>query len=114
MNQDVSNYIEKLPPWQVDVCEKLRSTIVEVLPDVEERLQYGKPHYLKNGHYTAVIHAAKDKVSFMLFNAGNIPEIKGFLKSMSSPDRKTVTIIEGQEPEYGLIAELLERAASSL
>lgn len=114
MNQDVTNYIEKLQPWQNEVCEKLRSTVFEVLPDVEERLQYGKPHYLQNGHYAAVMHAAKDKVSFMLFNAAEIPEIKGFLKSMSSPDRKTVTILEGESPDYGLIAELLERAAGSL
>ena len=114
MNQDVTNYIEKLPAWQTEVCEKLRSTILEVIPEVEERLQYGKPHYLKNGHYAAVMHAAKDKISFMLFNALDIPEIPGVMKAMSSPERKTFTILEGQDPDYGLIAEMLERASASL
>ena len=97
MNQEVTQYIQKLQNWQVEVCESLRKMVYETIPDIEERLQYGKPHYLKDGHYACVIHAAKDKVSFMIFNAGELKEIKGFFKSMSSPDRKAVTLKEGQE-----------------
>lgn len=77
MNQEVTDYIKKNKPWQVEVCESLRKMIHKTIPDVEERLQYGKPHYLKDGHYAAVIHVAKDKISFMIFNASKIEEIKG-------------------------------------
>ena len=47
MNEEVTQYIQKLPAWQVEVCEALRNLIQETIPTVEERLQYGKPHYLK-------------------------------------------------------------------
>ena len=114
MNQEVTQYIQKLQNWQVEVCESLRKMVYETIPDIEERLQYGKPHYLKDGHYACVIHAAKDKVSFMIFNAGELKEIKGFFKSMSSPDRKAVTLKEGQEVDYKLLSGLLKQAAGSL
>lgn len=114
MNQDVTNYIQKLQPWQITVCENLRKMIYETIPDIQERLQYGKPHYLKNGHYACVVTAAKDKVSFMLFNALEIAEIKGFLKAASSPERKTVTITEGTEVDYAHLSTLLTQTSATL
>ena len=114
MNKEVTDYIQKLPKWQVEVCGSLRKMIHKTIPGVEESLQYGKPHYLKDGHYAAVVHAAKDKVSFMIFNAGKLEEIKGFFKSMSDPNRKTATITEGQEVDYTLLAKLLKKASASL
>ncbi|RPD41725.1 DUF1801 domain-containing protein [Chitinophaga barathri] len=114
MNQEVTAYIEKLQPWQVEVSETLRKMILKTIPGAEERLQYGKPHYLKNGHYAAVIHVAKDKVSFMLFNATELPEVKGFLKSMSAPDRKTATITEGQKVDYKQLGDWLKKTSAAL
>ncbi len=114
MNQEVTAYIQKLPKWQADAAETLRKTVHKTIPGVEERLQYGKPHYLKNGHYAAVISAAKDKLSFMIFNATELPEIKGYFKSMSGPERKTATILEGQKIDYKQLADLLKTASDGL
>ena len=114
MNEEVTQYIEKQKPWQVKICTTLRKMAQETIEDVEERLQYGKPHYLKDGHYAAVIHVAKDKVSFMLFNASEIQEEPGFLRSMGNGDRKTIDFLEGQEPDISKISKLLEQASSSL
>lgn len=114
MNEEVTQYINKTQPWQVEVCNTLRNIIIETIPSVEERLQYGKPHYLKNGSYAAVIHASKDKVSFMLFNAADIPEEKGFLRSMGNGDRKVVDITEGQQVDYQRIAEITRQTSSKI
>lgn len=114
MNKEVTEYIQKSHPWQQDICESLRKTILEVIPDVEERLQYGKPHYLKNGHYAAVIHIAKDKIAFMVFNAAEIAEIKGTLRSMGKGERKVVDITEGQVVDYGMLADILRQTSSTL
>jgi hypothetical protein len=114
MNQDVTEYIQKTQPWQAAVCEALRKTITDILPSVEERLQYGKPHYLQNGSYAAVIHVSKDKVSFMLFNATDIPEIKGFLRSMGGGERKVIDIKEGQQVDYQQIADLIRQTITKL
>jgi hypothetical protein len=114
MSDDVTQYINKAQPWQIDVCEKLRAMVGQTIPDVEERLQYGKPHYLKNGHYAAVIAVAKDKVSFMVFNATDIPEVKGLLRALGNGERKAVDIREGQTVDYGALASILEETATAL
>jgi hypothetical protein len=114
MNPTVNTYFEKLQPWQTEVCNELRKVAFSVIPDVEERLQYGKPHYLKNGHYAAVIHAAKDKISFMLFNAGALPDVKGFFQSTTSPDRKIATIKESMAVDYQQLKQWLKETSKSL
>jgi hypothetical protein len=111
MNEEVTQYIQKTQPWQMEVCNTLRHLILTNVPDAEERLQYGKPHYLKNGSYLAVIHASKDKVSFMLFNAAKIPEVKGFLRSMGNGDRKTVDILDGQPVDYEQLTNLVREVS---
>lgn len=119
MNQEVTQYIENLSKksnqgWQVNVCETLRRMVYETIPSVEERIQYGKPHYLKNGKYASVIHAGKDKVSFMIFHAEGLEEIKGFLRSMGKGERKTADIKEGQEVDYARLSKLLQEASAGL
>jgi hypothetical protein len=114
VSDDVTQYINKAQPWQTDVCEKLRAMVRRIIPDVEEQLQYGKPHYMKNGQYAAVIAVAKDKVSFMVFNATDVPEVKGFLRALGNGERKAVDIREGQTVDYGALASILEETATAL
>lgn len=114
MDAAVSTYVEKLSSWQIKVCNELRKITFVVIPDAEERLQYGKPHYLKNGHYAALISAAKDKISFMLFNATELPEVKGYFQSTTAPDRKTATIKEGTEVDYQQLKKWLQQTSKSL
>lgn len=114
MNDEVTTYINKAQPWQIDVCEKLRAMVGQTIADVEERLQYGKPHYLKNGQYAAVIAVAKDKVSFMVFNATDVAEVKGFLRPLGNGERKAVDIRQGQDVDYDAVASILEKTATAL
>ena len=95
MSDDVTEYINKTAPWQIDVCEKLRAMVHETIPTTEERLQYGRPHFL-NGEFAAVIAVSKDKVSFMMFNATDIPVAKGFIRALGKGERKAVDIEEGR------------------
>lgn len=114
MNPAVTEYIAQLPAWQIEICDKLRADIFAVIPDVEERIQYGKPHYLKNGHYACVIQASKAKVAFTIFNALDLPEQKGFFESTTAPERKTATITEGKSVDYPALQELLKQASATL
>ncbi|GAA4263959.1 DUF1801 domain-containing protein [Dactylosporangium darangshiense] len=114
MSDDVAQYINQAQPWQIDVCEKLRALVGQIIPDVEERMQYGKPHYLKNGHHAAAIAVAKDKVSFLVFNATDIPEVKGLLRALGNGERKAVDIREGQDVDYDALASVLEKTATAL
>ena len=119
MNQEVTDFIQALnqkpnQEWQVAVCEQLRKVIFEALPTVEERIQYGKPHFLLNGKYACVIHPFKDTVAGMIFNATHLEAPQGFFEKTDKPERKTIKIKKDQKVDYALFGSLLKQAASSL
>lgn len=46
MNQEVIDFIEALKePWQVELSTNLREVVHQAIPDVQERIQYKKPHF---------------------------------------------------------------------
>lgn len=113
MNQAVTDYIEKGKlEWQVEVCNQICQLIHQVVPEVEERIQYGKPHFLKNGKYAAVLGTAKEWVSFTIFNAKELQPPDGLFESSEDGDRKTIKIRKGQEIDYTLLTALMQQATN--
>ncbi len=114
MNQQVTDYIQNIKQeWQAEVSTQLRQIVQQSVPEVEERIQYGKPHFLKNGKYAAVLGTAKEWVSFTIFNARALEAPEGLFEP-GDPDRKTIKIRKGQTVDYALLGQLLQQAASSL
>jgi hypothetical protein len=114
MNQQVTDYIQNIKlPWQADICNQLRQIARQAIPDVEERIQYGKPHFLKKGKYAAVLGTAKGWVSFTIFNAKSVKAPDGLFEA-GDPDRKTIKIREGQAVDYALLEKLLTQAANTI
>jgi hypothetical protein len=118
MNQDVTDYIAKLndkpaQQWQVGVCTQLRELVLHTLKDVEERLQWGKPHYLKNGKYAAVISTAKGGVTFFVFNAKGLKAPEGlFDPAEEGADKRTLKVLRAeQKVDYKKLAKALAQAA---
>jgi hypothetical protein len=118
MNQQVTEHINALnskpkQAWQAEVCNQIRQIINQSIPEVEERLQYGKPHFLKNGKYACVLGTAKDWVSFTIFNAQTLETPEGLFETSDNGDRKTIKIREGQAIDYELLTQLVQQAANS-
>jgi hypothetical protein len=114
MTAEVTDYIKNLKlDWQLPICEQLRQIVHQSIPDVMERLQYGKPHFLKDGNYACVFGTAKGWVSFTIFNATDIDGPAGFFED-GPPERKTVKIKAGQTVDYEMLGDLLRQAASGL
>lgn len=45
-NVEVTAFIEQIQiPWQVEVAGQLRQLVHDTIPDVQERVQYKKPHF---------------------------------------------------------------------
>jgi hypothetical protein len=115
MNQQVTDYIQNLKlDWQAEICNRLRQVVYKSIPEVEERLQYGKPHYLKSGKYAAVLGTAKGWVSFTIFNAQSLETPDGLFEASENGDRKTIKIRDGQAVDYELLGKLLQQAASQI
>jgi len=112
MSAEVTAFIDGLgATWQVEVSKKLRDLVKETIPSVEERIQYKKPHFLKNGHYAAVISPSKDAIAFMIMNTAGMEFPKGF---EGPPERRWIKIKEGVTPDYAQLASLLAQASQSL
>lgn len=83
----------------------------ENIPDIEEKIQYKKPHFLKNGHYAAVISPSKDAIAFMIMNTEKIE----FPKEFSGPkERKWIKITEGQTVDFEMLKSFLLEATKDL
>jgi hypothetical protein len=113
MNQEVTEFIAALPePWQQELSSKLRDVVLQAIPGAQERIQYKKPHFLKNGKYAAVISTSKDAVSFTIFNtaAMKLPETM-----FDGPaERKTMKLRKGDTCDADQLISFVSEAASSL
>jgi len=114
MSQEVTGYISNIgQPWQAEVWQSLHQMVHRAIPEVAERLQYGKPHYLKDGTYACVLSAPKGAVTFTIFNAAALDAPEGLFEP-GPPERKTIKIRQGQAVDYDLLAKLLQQAANAL
>lgn len=114
MNPEVTDYIAQIKlPWQSEICSKLREVIHGAIPEVAERIQYGKPHFLKNGKYAAVLSTAKGWVSFSIFNAAALEVPEGQFEA-GSGDRLTTKLTESKAVDYDLLSTLLKQASAAL
>lgn len=111
---DVTAYIDALAvDWQANIARTLHDRIHEAIPDATERLQYGKPHYLKNKKYACVIAPAKGWVALTIFNATTIDAPHNLFES-GPPERKTIKIKPNQTIDYDLITNLIRQAAATI
>ena len=111
MNEEVTTFIENLVPWQKTLSMRLRELVHESIPGVEERIQYKKPHFLKNGKYVAVISPSKAAIAFMIMNTLGMDIPQDF---EGPEERKCIKIRQGDSPDYELLSKLLIQASSSL
>lgn len=118
MSEAVTEFIETIghkpgQEWQAPVCEALRAMTLTALPGVEERMQYGKPHYLVNKKYAAAISTSKQYVSYTIFNAAELDPPAGLFED-GPPERRTIKMKKDQSVDYAQLGTLLESAASSI
>lgn len=111
MDEEVTFYMDSLVEWQKDLSKELRGIIQAVIPGVQERMQYKKPHFLKNGKYAAVISASKDTISLTIFHTEGLSMPDEF---QGPPERKTVKYKKGQPADADVLETLLTQASSKL
>ncbi|AZV59876.1 DUF1801 domain-containing protein [Peribacillus frigoritolerans] len=113
MNQEVTDFINALKePWQGVLATNLREVVHKAIPDVQERIQYKKPHFLKNGKYAAVISTSKAAVSFTIFNTVTLDLPEGMFDE--PPERKTMKLRKGDTIDLKQLVSLVSQASAVL
>jgi len=70
----VDQYIEPLPPWQQDICRRVRELVHAADPAVEETIKRTvQPYFVLQGNICALL-AAKDHVNVFLYDGGLTPD----------------------------------------
>ena len=64
----VDDYIDRLPAWQQEICQRVRDLVHAADPEVEETIKRSvQPYFVLNGNIAALL-ATKDHVNVFLYD----------------------------------------------
>jgi hypothetical protein len=64
----IDEYIQKLPPWQQTVCQRVRELIHTAEPDITETIKRtNRPYFTLDGNVCALL-AAKDHINIFVYD----------------------------------------------
>jgi hypothetical protein len=65
---EVDTYINSLPRWQYDICQKMRSLIHQADTEIIEQIKFkNRPYFTMQGNVCALL-AAKDHVNIFIYD----------------------------------------------
>ncbi|MFF0572956.1 DUF1801 domain-containing protein [Streptosporangium saharense] len=93
----VDAYIEALPEWQRDICQRVRDLIHAADPEVTETVKRTvRPYFVLQGNVCALL-AAKDHVNVFLYDGGIVPDPEGIITAgHHNKTARTVAFREGE------------------
>jgi hypothetical protein len=94
----VDTYIDALPGWQQEICERVRELVHAADPDVEETIKRTvQPYFVLEGNICALL-AARDHVNVFLYDGGIVPDPAGIITGgHNNTTGRTVAIHEGEK-----------------
>ena len=70
----VDDYIDRLPPWQQEICREVRAILHEADPELAETIKRTvQPYFVLEGN-VAALQATKDHVNVFLYDGGIVPD----------------------------------------
>jgi hypothetical protein len=75
----VDAYIDALPDWQQDICQRVRDLVHEADPGVVETIKRTvQPYFVLEGNICALL-AAKDHVNVFMYDGAIVPDPAGII-----------------------------------
>ena len=106
--QTVEDYLSTLPPGQRAILERVRTIILEIVPEATESISYGMPTYTYNGKRLIYFAAYKNHMSLF----GTISALEAKLTGFKLSHRGTVQFTESHPLPDELVKEIVrERLA---
>jgi len=73
--REVDQYLAVLDEPKRGTLERLRNTILEIVPDAEQGISYGVPAFRMNGKVVAGFAAFKNHLSYLPHSGSVLPEM---------------------------------------
>ncbi len=102
----VDDYIDRLPGWQQDICQRMRDLVHEADPAVEETIKRTvQPYFVLDGNICALL-AARDHVNVFLYDGGIVPDPEGIVTGGHGNETGRTVAVRRDEPinERALLA----------
>jgi uncharacterized protein YdhG (YjbR/CyaY superfamily) len=74
--RDIDRYLASLEEPKRSTLEKLRTTILEIIPDAEQCVSYGVPAFRVQGKVVAGFAAFKNHLSYLPHSGSVFPEVR--------------------------------------
>jgi hypothetical protein len=93
----VDAYLERLPPWQAEVCQQVRDLVHAADPEVTETIKRTvQPYFVLEGNIAALL-AAKDHVNVFLYDGGIVLDPENIITAgHQNSTARTVSFREGE------------------
>lgn len=106
----VDAYIDALPPWQQEICRRVRDLVHEADPEVEETVKRTvQPYFVCHGNVAALL-AARTHVNVFLYDGAIVPDPHGIITAgHGNSTARTVAVREGGEVPAGPLLEMFRR-----
>ncbi len=110
---EVDAYINRLPPWQQEVCTELRGIIWEADRDIEETIKRSvQPYFVLHGNVCALL-ATRDHINLFLYDP-TVPDPERIInQGEGNKTARAIQIYRGDRIERAALLELLRAIVSN-
>jgi hypothetical protein len=104
----VDAYIESLPGWQREICQKLRDLVHSVDGELVETIKFtNRPYFVLHGNVCALL-AAKDHVNLFLYDGAIVPDPEGIITGgHDNTTARTIAVRQGEEVNERALAAMI-------
>jgi len=109
----VDAYIDRLPPWQRDICTELREIIWEADPDITETIKRSvQPYFILDGNVCALL-ATRDHINLFLYDP-TVPDPDGIInQGEGNKTARAMQIYRDNLINHAALLELLRAIVSN-
>lgn len=106
----VDEYIDALPEWQQQICQRVRRLVHDVDPEVEETIKRRvQPYFVLQGNICALL-AAKTHINVFLYDGAIVPDPEGIITGgHDNKTARTVAIREGEVLNEPALADMFRQ-----
>jgi hypothetical protein len=110
----VDAYIDALPGWQSELCQRLRDLVHAADPEIAETIKRTVlPYFVLEGNVCALL-AAKDHVNLFLYDGGIVPDPEGIITGgHANQTARMISFHEGEPINETALTAMLRQIADN-
>lgn len=110
----VDAYLDPLPDWQSELCQRLRDLIHSVDPEVREVVKRRvQPYFVLDGNVCALL-ATKDHVNLFVYDGAIVPDPHGLVTGgHDNTTARTIAFWEGDDIDQPALREFLRQIVAN-